>query len=147
MTATPTPIRRVNIGATSCHWSFSGSYLHKRKTHLFVFLSFKSMIHYHFTILWYLEKLNSGTTANLCHIQPTGGPWKKDRLPLWHLLSPAISFHLPGRDCDTSCTTESSPSMQASNQQVSAGNLASTELSSSLSHPNAIMTNWGCWDC
>lgn len=32
MTATPTPIRRVSMGATSCHESLSGSYLHGRRT-------------------------------------------------------------------------------------------------------------------
>lgn len=31
MTDTPTPIRRVSMGATSCHESLSGSYLHGRQ--------------------------------------------------------------------------------------------------------------------
>lgn len=35
MTATPTPIRRVNMGATSCHWSLSGSYLNQEQ-HIFI---------------------------------------------------------------------------------------------------------------
>lgn len=33
MTATPTPIRRVSIGATNCHESLSGSYLHRKHKH------------------------------------------------------------------------------------------------------------------
>lgn len=32
MTATPTPILRVSMGATSCHESLSGSYLHGTHT-------------------------------------------------------------------------------------------------------------------
>lgn len=51
MTATPTPIRRVNMGATSCHWSLSGSYLHRRtNTNQFVYLIFSRV---YFPVFFY----------------------------------------------------------------------------------------------